>query len=156
MRRDGCRDAWFREAEAPGQRPADALQLETVASDASVCARRDAAADVCQEVHSQQRRVDGAEKLVGRERGVRGRDDSPRSEPQAALAAVPAARGLCKPDGGQSGERSCAAPEATELPGEPPQVPLAKRSRWQPGALPQKEHARPESASQAALSPMAA
>jgi len=112
--RDDYLGAWFREAEALDQRPADVRLRAIAAWDASACAHRDGAAAALyrglQGLHRQ--RADGAEKLVDRARDVPG----PASCLQLELPAAPeAARGgsaLCKQALGQFAERSSAAPVA--------------------------------------------
>jgi hypothetical protein len=83
--RDGCRAAWFREAEEPDLPPADERPRESTAWGAWDDVPRDEAGDAA-DLHLQL--ADAAEKLAGRGQGGPGQI---ARRPQSALRAAPAA-----------------------------------------------------------------
>jgi len=116
--------------EARDPRQADALPQATAASDASVFAHPDAAADAA---HRERHRssADGAEKLAARARDARVSDAKRRrSALLAAQAAEPLAAELCTRAAARSAERSSAAVAAQigEQPAAPQWEPLAEHS----------------------------
>jgi hypothetical protein len=120
----------------PDLHPADVRLQALNAWDASACVRPDVAADEAHlHLRPQQQREAVVEKWAGRALDAQVRDGmSHRSELQAAPAAELAAPALCTLDVARSAERSCAAPEAAELPGALKLEPLAERSPKPPEA----------------------
>jgi hypothetical protein len=143
--------AWFQEAEALAQPPADALPLATAAWDALACVRLDEAADVMLRVLHPPL-ADGVEISADQAPDVRAQDGTLHQwELPAAPAAERASSGLCKPDVAQSAEQSCAAPEAAALLDAAQSGPRAAHLRKSLAALPQTEPARPAAALSDAL-----
>jgi len=125
-RQGGCQAVSCREEEEPDPRPAGGPPPALAAWGASACARRDATVG---EADLRPQPADGVEKLVALAPDGQVQDVSRwRSERRAAAGAARVAWELCKPAAVRSGERSCAALEATGQPDAAQWEPSAKRS----------------------------